>query len=132
MSHCDNVEMAFYQIISYTYIQKYRYSEVCMANEITKIGKRGTVVIPAELRKQMHLKEGDLVIAENHGDGILLKPAIAIAVEKYSLERQAEFILSNAIDAEDYQHARDAVKTMGLNPDKIPHMKPKTRHVANG
>ena len=102
-----------------------------MTNEITKIGKRGTVVIPAELRRQMHLKEGDLVIAENHGDGILLKPAIAMAVEKYTLERQAEFILSNAIDAEDYQHARDAVKTMGLSPDKIPHMKPKTKHVSN-
>ena len=103
-----------------------------MANEITKIGKRGTVVIPAELRQQMHLKEGDLVIVENHGDGILLKPAIAMAVEKYSLERQAEFILSNAVDVADYQQARVAVKAMGLNPDKIPHMKPKTRHVANG
>jgi len=117
--------------------QLYLHSEIqifrgmIMTNEITKIGKRGTVVIPAELRKQMHLKEGDLVIAENHGDGILLKPAIAMAVEKYTLERQAEFILSNAIDAEDYQHARDAVKTMGLSPDKIPHMKPKTKHVAN-
>lgn len=103
-----------------------------MTNEITKIGKRGTVVIPAALRKQMHLQEGDLVIAENHGDGILLKPAIAMAIEKYTPERQAEFILSNAIDAKDYQHARDAVKTMGLNPDKIPHIKPKTRHIANG
>ena len=108
------------------------FGDMMMTNEITKIGKRGTVVIPAKLRKQMHLKEGDLVIAENHGDGILLKPAIALAVEKYTLERQAEFILSNAIDAKDYQNARDAVKAMGLNPDKIPHMKPKTRHVANG
>ena len=72
------------------------------------------------------------MIAENHGDGILLKPAIAMAVEKYTMERQAEFILSNAINAEDYKSAREAVKTMGLNPDKIPHIKPKTRHVANG
>src|SRR3990167_11362557 len=98
-----------------------------MSNEITKIGKRGTVVIPAGLRKQMHLKEGDLVIAENHGDGILLKPAIVMAVEKYTIERQAEFILSNAIDAKDYRNARDTVKAMGLNPDKIPHIQPKMR-----
>ena len=103
-----------------------------MKKEITRIGKRGTVVIPAEIRKEMHLKECDLVIAENHGDGILLKPAIAMAVEKYTRERQAEFILSSAIDAEDYQNARKAVKAMGLNPDKIPHMKPKTRPIANG
>lgn len=103
-----------------------------MKNEVIKIGKRGTVVIPADLRKQMHLKEGDLVIAENHGDGILLKPAIVMAVEKYSLERQAEFILSNAIDVEDYHQAREAVKAMGLNPDKIPHLKPKMRKIAHG
>lgn len=103
-----------------------------MTNEITKIGKRGTVVIPAELRRQMHLKEGDLIIVENHGDGILLKPAIAMAVEKYTLERQAEFILSNAIDAEDYHQARKSVKAMGLNPDKISHIKPKMKKVANG
>ena len=103
-----------------------------MSNEITKIGKRGTVVIPAELRRQMHLKEGDLMIAENHGDGILLKPAIAMAVEKYTPERQAEFILSNAIDSEDYHQARIAVKAMGLDPDKITHIKPKMKKVANG
>lgn len=103
-----------------------------MANEMTKIGKRGVVVIPAALRQQMHLKEGDLMIAENHGDGILLKPAIAMAVEKYTPERQAEFILSNAIDEEDYRQARLAVKAMGLNPDKIPHIKPKMRKAANG
>ncbi|OGT53857.1 MAG: AbrB family transcriptional regulator [Gammaproteobacteria bacterium RIFCSPHIGHO2_12_FULL_42_13] len=103
-----------------------------MSNEITKIGKRGTVVIPAELRRQLHLKEGDLVIAENHGDGILLKPAIVIAVEKYTLEQQAEFILSNTVDAEDYRKARNEVKVMGLDPDKIPHVKPtKMRRVSN-
>ena len=103
-----------------------------MKHDMTKMGKRGTVVIPAELRREMHLKEGDLMIAENHGDGILLKPAIAMAVEKYTLERQAEFILSNATDTKDYHQARDAVKAMGLNPDKISHIKPKLKKVSNG
>ncbi len=96
-----------------------------MKHEITKLGKRGTVVIPSGLRLEMHLEEGDLLIAENHGDGILLKPAVALPVEIYSAERKAEFILSNAVDSSDYKAARKTVKEMGLDPDKIPHHKPK-------
>ncbi len=52
-----------------------------------------------------------------------------MSVEEYTLERQAEFILSSAIDAEDYKNARDVVKAKGLNPDKIPHVKPKIIHL---
>ena len=95
-----------------------------MRAEVTKIGKRGTIVIPAELRRQMHLHEGDLMIAENHGDGILLKLAVALPIEIYRLERQAEFLLSNATDSSDYEAARQAVEALGLNPDDIPHHKP--------
>ena len=98
-----------------------------MKKEITKIGKRGTVVIPAALRQQMHLREGDLMIAEDHGDGILLKPAVALPIEIYAPERKAEFILSNAIDPSDYDAARKEVEAMGLNPDDIPHHKPKQK-----
>jgi AbrB family looped-hinge helix DNA binding protein len=95
-----------------------------MKLEVVKIGKRGAVIIPIELRKQLHLDEGDLIIAENHADGILLKPAVALPIEKYRVDRKAEFILSNAIDLEDYAEARKAVKALGLDPDKIPHHKP--------
>lgn len=96
-----------------------------MKQEITKIGKRGVVVIPAALRKQLHLEEGDFVIVENHGDGVLLKPVIVVPVEKYTLERKAEFILSNAVDLADYRKARKTVLAMGIDPDNISHHKPK-------
>ncbi len=96
-----------------------------MKLEVTKIGKRGAVIIPIELRKQLHLHEGDLIIAESHGDGILLKPAVALPIERYSAERKAEFILSNAVDRADYAMARKEVKALGLDPDEIPHHKPK-------
>jgi len=96
-----------------------------MKREITKIGKRGTVVIPAVLRRQMHLHEGELMIIESHGDGILLKPAVALPIERYGRERKAEFILSNATDSADYAAARREVEAMGLNPDDISHHKPK-------
>lgn len=40
----------------------------------TKIGKRGTMVIPAMLRKQYGFIEGIPVITEPHPEGVLIKP----------------------------------------------------------
>ena len=92
-----------------------------MHTETTKIGKRGTFVIPVELRRQFGLDEGSLVIAEPTEDGILLKPATAMALEIYTPERRAEFLLSNAIGEGEYQEAIKEVRAMGLNPETIPH-----------
>lgn len=46
------------------------------------------------------------------------------SVELYSNERKAEFLLSNAVDSEDYQWAVREVKKLGLDPKKIPHRRP--------
>jgi hypothetical protein len=45
-------------------------------------------------------------------------------IEMYSKERKAGFLLNNAIDPEDYEAARKAVREMGLDPDAIPHERP--------
>ena len=95
-----------------------------MSTVTCKVGKRGTVVIPAVLRRRFGMEEGTLVIVEERAEGILLYPAVAMPVETYTLERRAEFLLSNAVDALDYAQARAEVRTMGLAPDTIPHAKP--------
>lgn len=41
----------------------------------TRIGKRGTLVIPAALRRRYHLEDGAPVLVEEQDGGILLKPA---------------------------------------------------------
>jgi hypothetical protein len=46
-------------------------------------------------------------------------------VEQYSPERKAEFLSSNAIDDADYRKARKEVRKLGLDPDSIPHLRPK-------
>ena len=92
--------------------------------EASKVGKRGTVVIPAKLRRQYGMEDGSLVIAEAHPDGVLLRPAVALPVETYTLERKAEFLLTNAVDAEDYAWAAKEVRRLGLDPDDIPHRPP--------
>jgi AbrB family looped-hinge helix DNA binding protein len=95
-----------------------------MIQETSKIGKRGTLVIPAALRRRFGLAEGTLVIAEEREDGILIRPAVAVAVESYTPERRAEFLLSNAVDEDDYALAVREVRKMGLDPEQIPHKKP--------
>src|ERR1043166_7380989 len=92
--------------------------------ETGRVGKRGTLVIPAALRRRFALNEGSLVIAEERPDGILIRPAIAIATETYAPERKAAFLLENAVDADDYASAKDAVRRMGLDPARVPHRRP--------
>ena len=93
--------------------------------ESAKVGKRGAVIVPAKLRKRFGIVEGTIVTAEAREDGILLRPAVILPVEHYSPERKAEFLLSNATSAEDYRRARREVRKLGLDPDSIPHRRPK-------
>lgn len=92
--------------------------------ESAKVGKRGAIVVPAKLRKRFGIEEGTIVIAEAKDDGILIRPAIVIPVERYTPERKAEFLLSNAVNEADYRKARKEVLKLGIDPDSIPHHKP--------
>jgi AbrB family looped-hinge helix DNA binding protein len=92
--------------------------------ETSTVGKRGTLVVPAHLRRRYGLAEGTLVVIEERDGGILIRPALAVPVETYTPERKAEFLLSNAVDARDYAAARREVRKLGLDPDAISHLKP--------
>lgn len=93
-------------------------------SETGRVGKRGTLVIPATLRRRFGLNEGALIIVEERPEGILIRPAIAIATETYAAERKAAFLLENAVDADDYAGAQASVRRMGLDPERIPHGRP--------
>ncbi len=94
------------------------------AMQSSRVGKRGAIVVPAKLRKRFGIEEGSIVIAEETDDGILIRPAMVVPVERYTPERKAEFLLSNAIDDADYRKARRAVRKLGIDPDSIPHTRP--------
>jgi AbrB family looped-hinge helix DNA binding protein len=89
-----------------------------------RVGKRGAIIVPAGLRKRFGIEEGSLVVAEEKEDGILIRPAVIVPVERYTPERKAEFLLSNAVDASDYRRARKEVRKLGLDPDSIRHVRP--------
>lgn len=89
------------------------------------IGKRGTVVIPAKLRRRYQLDVGSPLLIEEREDGMLMRPAVTtpVEVEIYTPERLAEFFLNNAMDEEDYLEARKEVEAMGIDPDTIDHLR---------
>jgi len=93
--------------------------------EVVKVGKRGTIIVPAKLRKRYGIEEGALVTTEAREDVVLIRPAIVVPVERYTPERKAEFLLSTATTAKDYQSARREVRELGLDPDAIPHRRPR-------
>jgi len=95
-----------------------------MRIKTTKIGRRGTVVIPAPIRRTYGFEEGSMVIIEARSEGVLLRPVVTLPVEIYTPERKAEFLLNNTITPEDYAAAVEEVRKMGLNPEEIPHKKP--------
>ena len=80
--------------------------------ESARVGKRGAIIVPARLRKRFGIEEGSMVVAEEKDDGILIRPAVLVPVERYSPERKAEFLLSTATTAGDYQKARRAVRKL--------------------
>jgi bifunctional DNA-binding transcriptional regulator/antitoxin component of YhaV-PrlF toxin-antitoxin module len=96
-------------------------------SESTRVGKRGTIVLPAKLRRRYGFEEGTMIVAEEAPYGVLLRPAAVVPVEIYTPERKAEFLLTNATTADDYRRAAAEVRRMGLDPAKIAHRKPGKR-----
>ena len=94
-----------------------------MITETAKVGKRGTIVIPAALRQKYGFEEGSQIVVEPVPEGVLLRPVVTLPIEIYTPERKAEFLLNNAVTPDDYAVAVKQVREMGLGPKQIPHKK---------
>ncbi|MCC5870360.1 MAG: AbrB/MazE/SpoVT family DNA-binding domain-containing protein [Gammaproteobacteria bacterium] len=64
------------------------------------INQRGVITLPARLREELGLKADDQLIAETTSEGLLLRPAVTLPIEKYSEARIQEFDESEAELAE--------------------------------
>lgn len=98
-----------------------------MEQSITAVNPDGSVLLSAAQRERFGITPGDTVIAEQTERGILIRPVASPddgMIETYTPERQAEFLLSNAVDDDDYARAVAAVRAMGLDPDAILRLKP--------
>ena len=108
-------------------IQTFGYSDA-VSSLASKVGRRGTVVLPAKLRRRLGIEEGSFVVAEERENGILIRPATVLPIEVYTPERRAEFLLNNAVTTADYRRARTTVKRMDLDPDRIKHHRLSKQH----
>jgi len=88
--------------------------------ETIRMGKRGTLVLPAKLRRQFGLEDGSLLLTEAKDGEIRLRPAIAYEVEIYTPERKAELLLNNAMTKEEWDEIALDVQSWGLDPLNIP------------
>lgn len=60
------------------------------------VNSRGVVTLPAKLRPAAGLKADDQLIAETTPEGPLLRPAVTLALEVYTPEREREFDAAEA------------------------------------
>jgi AbrB family looped-hinge helix DNA binding protein len=63
---------------------------------ILTITSRGVVTLPAKLRAALGLKGEDQVIAETTPEGLLLRPAVTLPIEMYTVAREREFDTAEA------------------------------------
>jgi antitoxin PrlF len=60
------------------------------------INSRGVVTLPAKLREALGLQADDQLIAETTPEGLLLRPAVTLPIETYTLAREREFDAAEA------------------------------------
>ncbi len=77
-------------------------------NETLVVSSRGQITLPAALRKRLGIKGGDVVILEDHGDKVVLKPGIVLEIQHYSDEQITEWDADDELG--DEQRTRIAAK----------------------
>jgi hypothetical protein len=85
--------------------------------------EQGALSIPPELLREIGVEPNSHVFLQKVGGWLVIRPA-EYALEDYTPERQAEFLLNNAVDGRDYAAAAKLVREMGIDPDQIEHERP--------
>ncbi len=60
-------------------------------NETLVVSSRGQVTLPAGVRKRLGIKTGDVLILEDRGSEIVLKPGVVIETQYYRDEEIAQW-----------------------------------------
>lgn len=60
-------------------------------NETLVVSSRGQITLPAAIRKRLGIKSGDVVMLQDRGNEIVLKPGIALEVQQYTDEQMTQW-----------------------------------------
>jgi AbrB family looped-hinge helix DNA binding protein len=80
--------------------------DATMEETIAQLSDRGTITLPAGLRRKLGLRRGDVLAVRLSGRSIVLTPAVVTSVELYTDERIAEFDRNAELTAEEAEQAR--------------------------
>jgi AbrB family looped-hinge helix DNA binding protein len=95
-----------------------------MTKLIVQMGKRGTLVIPAKVRKALGLTDGSFLVLQQREGYVELHPAqldVAMSTTVDAKVEQAQQLLNAAQGLGEYLAAIEEVRRMGLEPEDIPH-----------
>ncbi len=98
-----------------------------MATTTIKMGKRGTLVLPAKLRKQFGLEDGSLLITEAKDGEIRIRPAFVFEGEVWTPQRKAYLTLINTMTQEEYDRVAELLREEGIDPTDVPDLDPNYR-----
>ena len=79
-----------------------------MSDVVAQLSGRGTVTLPAALRRELGLSEGDVLTVKIVNGAIVLTPAVLTEVEAYTDERLREFEAAVTMSADELRSARRA------------------------
>jgi AbrB family looped-hinge helix DNA binding protein len=89
-----------------------RYGDVgillYMSDDVAQLSSRGTVTLPAALRRELGLSEGDLLTVRIANGAIVLTPAVLTEVEDYTDARIREFESAATMSQDELRAARRA------------------------
>jgi antitoxin PrlF len=77
-------------------------------SETLVVSSRGQITLPAALRKRLGIRSGDVVIVEERGNEVVLKPGIVLEVQHYSDEQIAQW------DTEDKLSDQERSQIVGM------------------
>lgn len=70
-------------------------------HETLVVSSRGQITLPATLRKRLGIKGGDVMILEDRGDEIVLKPGVVVELQLYGDEQVARWDAEDALSDEE-------------------------------
>lgn len=73
------------------------------------VSSRGQITLPAVTRKRWGIKGGDVVILEDRGGEIVLKPGMVLEIQQYSDDQVAQWDADDKLDDRERARILDAV-----------------------
>ena len=78
-------------------------------SETLIVSSRGQITLPAAIRKRLGISGGDVVILEDRGGEIVLKPGVVLEIQHYSEDEIARWDDDDKLEDEERARILNAV-----------------------